>query len=98
MGILTKVTEIEIDETKNPYEKIKQIKGISHRIPRRISQKTAIKQIKYGRNDYYFEKNGKIEYIVIGKNQIGNEYLKSEMDIDEPNSLLAINCNSKENI
>lgn len=96
MWILTKVKEIEIDETKNPYEKIILIKGISYRIPRRISQKTAIKQIKKWTNDYYFEKNGKIEYIVIWKNKIWNEYLKSEKDIDEPNSLLAINCNHKE--
>ncbi|CAH0348966.1 DUF3892 domain-containing protein [Sphingobium sp. CECT 9361] len=71
------------------HERISHVGGSS---PSRwkLTQQEAIQSIEAGLWRFYVSVNGKSVWVIVGVSALGNKYLKTENDGDQPNNLLSL--------
>ncbi|HPQ39801.1 MAG TPA: DUF3892 domain-containing protein [bacterium] len=86
-----KVWFVKRREADDVYQQITHIGGLTEDYYRWIiSLDEAINGIETGRWIFYIQHNGSPERLVIGHSPDGIKYLKTEMEISSPESLLSL--------
>jgi hypothetical protein len=90
MATSVQVSCINKREHQNPHERITHIGGINSDKTRwKLSEATAIADIKSGKYSFYVNVNGKTVWVIVATHN-GREYLKTETDSYSPNNLLSL--------
>lgn len=72
------------------HERITHVGGLANGERWKITQPEAIAHIKSGTWKFYTSVNGKSVWVIVARSALGNEYLKTENDGDQPNNLLSL--------
>lgn len=84
------VTCINKTDRFNPHERIRYIGGTLQGARWKLSQEQAIADIKSGAHSFWVNRGGNRVQVVVAISSLGNEYLKTESDGEQPNNLLSL--------
>jgi hypothetical protein len=94
MAMLLKVKWVDVVDQADPYQRIRNIGGVSHKLEWKHSHDQAIQSIEQGMFCYYVEKDARALTLKIGMAPNGSKFLKTEADEDHPRLLLSLMDNS----
>jgi hypothetical protein len=74
----------------NPHERIVRIGGISNGQRWSMTQVEAIVAIEQGQYSFFVNRGGRIVRVIVAASRLGNKYLKTEADGEQPDNLLSL--------
>ncbi|MEO9827180.1 MAG: DUF3892 domain-containing protein [Paracoccaceae bacterium] len=78
-------------DRQNPWERITHVGGTNPDGSRwKQTQEQVIQKIESREWSFYVEVRGDKVNVIVAKSRLGNKYLKTEPDGDEPNNLLSL--------
>jgi hypothetical protein len=90
MALLLKVIWVERSAGTDPFQRIKHIGGQNGQFQWKHTHADAIYSTEKEHFHYYIKKNGRVLKVMVGMAPNGIKYLKTELDDDQPESLLAL--------
>jgi hypothetical protein len=84
------VTCVDKSDRHKPHERIINIGGVSKDRRWKMSQYEAIAAIESGRLSFYVIEGGNAVRVIVAKSSAGHEYLRTESDVEQPDSLLRL--------
>jgi hypothetical protein len=88
---MNRITCINKDDRKNPYERITHLGGTnSSGGIWKLTQTEVISKIDAHTHSFYVNAGGERVKVITATSHYGNKYVKTEADGDEPNNLLSL--------